>query len=1487
MAISKIASAGITADFDNTLTAADIAANAIGISELDNTATGITSTHHKVPTYADGDARDAAIGSPATGMIIFNTDANALQQYTGTIWSTISPAPTVTSISGFLNEDTDSTLSIFGSNFSSASGVKMFTAAAGGTQIGAAATVTFINSEKLTAVFGGASIGAAGSSAYIEIENAGVTNRFSTAITVNADPAATHAGATGTSANTTTHLGTYGGIGLAGGGTDQNTLALVNFDRGGGTDTEDSSNIGHSNLGSPLGDYLQVGHKTGMSGNAVIKSTPFGDGKTAMFFDGSNDKLVLPNHADFNFGTGDFSIEFWARKDTAVNTSAIPLSAWQDGASGTYQLEFKSDGTVKFMIGNASNSIVNLIHQDSYEQFCWVHVAICRASGVITLFLDGQASATTLAANFQAGKSDDDVNFGRDSHNNDNYWNGYIDEIRVVKGVAVYTGNFTVPTSRLSTTQSAGTNIAAITGTATKLLIHSNQSYDVSGNTTVTIGQNASDVAQTTTRKWTHAGSGAWSMGSSTAGFMAATGLPNIASSGAYTIEAWINPSDTSGSEYLFDWRSHDASGTHIYCYTTATNILFRVEGTSEQQPTWTAHTGWKHIAIVRDTSGNGAVFHDGNRKGAWTGDTAAIAPAGNFIIGRRCNFSSHFTGHLDDFRFSNTARYDPTSTTYTQPAAAFTSDANTLLLLNGDHFGFTDSSSSSHTITPTGSYHSANHYGVSPAIPWPGNGKRFGSCGAYFDGDASVGGDRATIDIASNPAPMNPITEHTQTKTIEFWFYYYPHGTNQTLVRTSKVDNSSGGGDYNFRFYLDTSDNLKAYYLIGGSYVTGTSSYHVTDFQITYPPLRWWHFAFCCTSVAGSSGVSKLYINGKYVASANSTYQDQWWRKMASPENSPMCFGGGSAGGEGSLLGFIDHIRVSNSIRYTGTTTSSFWSNTGFTAQPTKLFGAIDSATLPTVTLTGTATQLAADEDIEFTSVANTGKASGSQHLTDTGIGLTLTNLTGGDKNKATLTGTLGGAGSTTHSNMPVKIQVRKTLGNAAYNNSTTVTFSGGTLTTGLAPAMPVSGTGIPAGATISSVDSTTVITLSAATTGGSLTSQSLIFLDLTRATHINGSDTLSNSDAMLSIATGAGLQSTLFNARRYVGDADPAGITGFGFQPDMVWTKKRSGTESHAIMDSVRGSIHRIYPDAGSAGATSGGATSFDKDGFTTSDGYGSDSENNQSYIAWGWKAGGPVLSGVELVGSGATMSGTSGAGTIHNSATGVTGSLTSITQSVNQVTGFSITKYAGGATGTNQTASFPHNLGGTPDFIMVKCTTHNEAWMVFHSGLGTDKNLILSEPDAQYTASIYGYIDAPSSTLINLHSSTDSNSAGNRTHRSGKTYICFAWKAVAGASAFGTYEGNGSGKTVTLPNSETFTPSMLLIKNTEQNDSWRILDKFRGFSTSGGSRARALAPDNTSAESTGTVGVTVGSGQWQMNTTDGAINGSGEDYIYAAFA
>ena len=70
--------------------------------------------------------------------------------------------------------------------------------------------------------------------------------------------------------------------------------------------------------------------------------------------------------------------------------------------------------------------------------------------------------------------------------------------VRVVKGVCVYTGNFTTPTAPLQATQPAGTNIAAITSTSTSLLLNANSGAFLADNST-------NSYAQSTT-----AGTPAW-----------------------------------------------------------------------------------------------------------------------------------------------------------------------------------------------------------------------------------------------------------------------------------------------------------------------------------------------------------------------------------------------------------------------------------------------------------------------------------------------------------------------------------------------------------------------------------------------------------------------------------------------------------------------------------------------------------------------------------------------------------------------------------------------------------------------------------------------------------------------------------------------------------------------------------------------------------------------------------------------------------------
>ena len=114
-----------------------------------------------------------------------------------TTWQVTATAPTINSISGALNHDQDSTLTLFGAEFTANTTVSLWNASSGGSKVGSDATITNQTTTKLEATFGHGSL-SAGDTVYVEADNSGISTRFATAFTVSADPSITSiTGATG------------------------------------------------------------------------------------------------------------------------------------------------------------------------------------------------------------------------------------------------------------------------------------------------------------------------------------------------------------------------------------------------------------------------------------------------------------------------------------------------------------------------------------------------------------------------------------------------------------------------------------------------------------------------------------------------------------------------------------------------------------------------------------------------------------------------------------------------------------------------------------------------------------------------------------------------------------------------------------------------------------------------------------------------------------------------------------------------------------------------------------------------------------------------------------------------------------------------------------------------------------------------------------------------------------------------------------------
>jgi hypothetical protein len=299
--------------------------------------------------------------------------------------------------------------------------------------------------------------------------------------------------------------------------------------------------------------------------------------------------------------------------------------------------------------------------------------------------------------------------------------------------------------------------------------------------------------------------------------------------------------------------------------------------------------------------------------------------------------------------------------------------------------------------------------------------------------------------------------------------------------------------------------------------------------------------------------------------------------------------------------------------------------------------------------------------------------------------------------------------------------------------------------------------------------------------------------------------------------------------------------------FQPDLVWTKSRSAATGHQLADSVRGATKYLQSNNTNAEGTDVNVlTAFNSGGFSI----GNDAGINTSaatYVGWQWKAGGTAVSNT--------------AGTITSSV------------SANTTAGFSVVTYTGN--GVNSTMG--HGLGVAPAMIFYKSRTTAEGWPVYHSALAIANNLALSSSNAQQpNGNIYWNSTAPTSTLI--RAGTDTGNNGNGTN-----YVAYCWAPVAGYSAFGSYTGNGSADGPFIYTG--FRPRFVLYKKySAAGNDWRIWDSSRNTSNA---TTLGLYPNTSVAEDTSAGPIDILSNGFKLRTAGTGDNGSGDGFIYAAFA
>jgi len=180
------------------------------------------------------------------------------------------------------------------------------------------------------------------------------------------------------------------------------------------------------------------------NGDAQIDTTTVKFGTGSAKFDGSGDYLSV-NDNSLAFDTGDFTIECWFYRNSTAEFQGL-LATNPGTSTNTFQLGAgsanfgSSSASIAFLIGGATNFVV---FSGSLNNSQWYHVAVTRAGTTVRLFVDGsEVDSGTNSNDLTAQNLLVGVNRGEN-----NFFNGFVDDVRITKGVARYTSNFTPPTA--------------------------------------------------------------------------------------------------------------------------------------------------------------------------------------------------------------------------------------------------------------------------------------------------------------------------------------------------------------------------------------------------------------------------------------------------------------------------------------------------------------------------------------------------------------------------------------------------------------------------------------------------------------------------------------------------------------------------------------------------------------------------------------------------------------------------------------------------------------------------------------------------------------------------------------------------------------------------------------------------------------------------------------------------------------------------------
>ena len=202
-----------------------------------------------------------------------------------------------------------------------------------------------------------------------------------------------------------------------------------------------------TNGGTTFTDHSSYAHSVAFRQSVTTSTTQSKFGGAAGFFNG-NHYLTYTSAAEFDLTTGDFTVETWFYA-TSLSTAAVIVTK----ASGTgfyaFRLEHNLSGQLQSRAFDTANAqIYTITDAGAMSNNTWYHIALTRNGSTFTLWRDGVSVGTATSSASLRTNSGDPIAIG-ELTNSSSAITGYLDDLRITKGVCRYTSTFTPPTAAL------------------------------------------------------------------------------------------------------------------------------------------------------------------------------------------------------------------------------------------------------------------------------------------------------------------------------------------------------------------------------------------------------------------------------------------------------------------------------------------------------------------------------------------------------------------------------------------------------------------------------------------------------------------------------------------------------------------------------------------------------------------------------------------------------------------------------------------------------------------------------------------------------------------------------------------------------------------------------------------------------------------------------------------------------------------------------